>query len=179
MLKVWLNDFALNPINYAGKHPLSIQVAFNLICKRPDRHMNIRVTAMATQLTHNHYTTTSHPKWLPHNDFTKNRSKWLRLWFTGIPNDWPEQWQRGLLDLTIVDQMLAIQLLQTKHFRSSFRASVRKQLEQWLKTPAPDRKYPSPFSEKQRHRLVDNRFKRRAATLKSIVAQQINHALLC
>ena len=57
------------------------------------------------------------------------------------------------MSLSAAKQYAALGLLKVKRFRSSFRASLRKQLDSWL---AGESKYDSPFSWKQWECLLAN-----------------------
>jgi hypothetical protein len=97
------------------------------------------------------------PDWLTPGEWIAHRVDWKFAWGMGVDVNWPEAWQRALMkDIKNAAQRLAVtKLLKTKNFRSSFRADLRKQLEEWLNLPTENRKYPSPFSRGQWEALLD------------------------
>lgn len=89
------------------------------------------------------------PDWLSPTEWIRNQVKWRYTWGMGVLKDWPENWQRGLSDFGETARYVAIKLLATKKFRSSFRESLRNQLASWLETSPENRRYASPLSQKQ------------------------------
>ena len=78
--------------------------------------------------------------------------EWKYLWGAGVDATWPEQYQRALMRLS-PDMVYALAPLIKTHlsgkFRSNFRASLAKQVVEWIETPAEDRKYDRPLSDRQ------------------------------
>jgi len=94
------------------------------------------------------------PDWL-------NPSEWIRKYtefsylFSETGREFaataPESWIRGLLKLSGAERTVAFDLLNTKTFRSEFRASLRAQVESWCAENMTDAgpRYASPFSRGQ------------------------------
>lgn len=96
------------------------------------------------------------PDWLAPEEWVRDHVVWRWLWGFGADPEWPEAWQRGLLQIDhSADRLACITLLRTTRFRSPFRLSIREQLERWLATPTEEREYGSPFSRRQWNSLVD------------------------
>lgn len=98
------------------------------------------------------------PDWLSPEEWIQNKTWWHWLWSFGVDKEWPERWQRGLLTILRrngeVALHVAIKLLQTKNFRSTFRRDLRDKLVSWLETPEDAREYDTPFSRRQWEALV-------------------------
>lgn len=92
------------------------------------------------------------PDWLPAKEWCIRHVEFKYLWAVANP-EWPEAWQRGLINLESAQRLACVKLLQTKKFRSAFRESLRDQLVAWLESS--DRKYPEPFTFKQWAALLD------------------------
>lgn len=102
------------------------------------------------------------PEWLSPEEWLGNTTQWKWLWgLRKMDSEWSEGWQRGLLRLTTGQRLAAIELLQTKNFRSPFRKSLRDQIVAWLETPSAERRYSSPLSPRQWDSIVDARTARR------------------
>lgn len=96
------------------------------------------------------------PEWLSVEEWCANLTKWKYTWGMGCKKDWPEATQRFILGLKdCKDRLACVKLLETKKFRSELRKSLRDQLDQYIATPAEDRKFKSPFSPKQWDCLID------------------------
>lgn len=96
------------------------------------------------------------PDWLKPAEWIKDRIAWKFTWGFGVDQDWPEHWQRELLNMRKDAGLLAVvKLLETKKFRSGYRKSLHDQLITWLGTPKKQRAYGSPFSRKQWETLVN------------------------
>jgi hypothetical protein len=92
------------------------------------------------------------PDWLAPRQWLRGRSHWRWFWGLGGQADWPEAWQRGLLEFGSCAQRLGcIRLLgaDPKRQRSILRISLRQQLIHWLETPPELRHFTQPFSYKQ------------------------------
>jgi hypothetical protein len=101
------------------------------------------------------------PDWLAPLQYLQNWRNWNHLWNEIDPLDFDEVTHKGLLSLqSDTDRTLCIELLNTKNFRSTFRASLCDQLKQWLHTPEGTKKFRSPFSDKQWDVLYDSLSKR-------------------
>lgn len=102
------------------------------------------------------------PEWLSAKEWASTHIKWKYTWGQGVKKEWPEAWQRGLLEFSSAETLACAKLLATKKFRSSFRESLRDQLVVWLETPAEERKFNSPFSPRQWACLMSHRVYRAA-----------------
>ena len=94
------------------------------------------------------------PDFLSVAEWVRNTTAWKFAWQMGVNPEWPEAWQRGLLELESFEQFVCAKLLATKNFRSSFRKSCRDQLVAWLETPVEERRYESPLSSRQMESLT-------------------------
>ncbi len=108
------------------------------------------------------------PDWLRPEEWIQQTVAWTWAWGLGMASAWPERWQRAIVysDWSEAERLAVIKLLKVKKFRSSFRQSLRDQLESWLDTLPDERKYDSPFSHKQWQALV-NRWVDREAQSRS------------
>ncbi len=108
------------------------------------------------------------PEWLSPAEWLRNQVAWKYAWGFGVEKTWPEAWQRFVAyecSGRSTQRLAVVKLLSTKSFRSAFRASLRKQLEAWLATPADERKYGSPFSDRQWDCLCEVHTAREASRL--------------
>lgn len=107
------------------------------------------------------------PEWLPPDEWIRNRTAWKWFWgFFGCQNDLSPEASRKLAytKMTATRRFAMAKLLKTKKFRSSFRASLRRQLEKWLDGESD---HENPFSPKQWICLVTKFDARRADQLDS------------
>jgi hypothetical protein len=86
------------------------------------------------------------PEWLSPSEWINRSIDFGYMWARGVDPEWPEHWQRRLLQLNAVGQYVISKLLKTKNFRSSFRASLCEQTKRWLEG---ETEYDSPLSGKQ------------------------------
>ena len=96
------------------------------------------------------------PDWMDPRSYVGNASLQVGLkWFVGFGGDpeWPRQWFDRITRLGERSRFAAIKLLNVKKFRSTFRQSLRSQLEAWLNDPRPQ--HESPFSPRQWAALMD------------------------
>jgi hypothetical protein len=108
------------------------------------------------------------PEWLSVEEWCANTTKWKYTWGFGVKKDWPEAIQRFVSEVEGEGARLAVvKLLETKKFKSEFRKSLRAQLDEFIATPAADRKYKDPFSRKQWDCLVDRYVAREASQISS------------
>ncbi len=91
------------------------------------------------------------PDWLLPERYLAHCSdvRWERIWAILDVKSWPQSWQEFLFRADEFKRNAAVNLLKVKSFRSEFRKSLRAQLEAWLDTPEEERKYASPFSQRQ------------------------------
>ena len=89
------------------------------------------------------------PDWLEPKMYLAWETNFNRLWNNGISKDAPQEVQEALLKLSEFEIETCAILLNTRTFRSAFRQSLRDQLVSWINTPKENRKYESPFSNKQ------------------------------
>lgn len=102
------------------------------------------------------------PDWLPPGEWIARQTAWKYTWGMGVPKDWPESWQRALLEMGSAETLACIKLLKPKKLRSEFRKSLKAQLLAWIETPADERKYNTPFSPKQWGSLLNTYVRREA-----------------
>lgn len=110
------------------------------------------------------------PEFLDPAEWVADHIAWKYTWGIGVDAAWGEAHQRGLHKIRKAEgsaaAIAAVKLLKVKKFRSSFRASLRDQLEAWL---AGDSDFASPFSPRQWSALVNDydrtEAKRREAAL--------------
>lgn len=107
------------------------------------------------------------PEWLSAEEWLRDTTKWKYVWGFDVPKTWPEAWQRGVAGFGQADKLACVKLLNTKSFRSDFRRSLRDRLVEWLETPAGERRYDSPFSDRQWDCLVNRYVKREAEQISS------------
>ena len=103
------------------------------------------------------------PDWLPVERWVFRSGVQVSLkWFLGFGGcvEWGREWFERLSGLGEAGRFACIELLKVKRFRSSFRASLREQLEAWLNDPAP--RYESPFSARQWDSILNCHVARRA-----------------
>ena len=103
------------------------------------------------------------PSWMTTNEYCLNYISWKYLWGCGADPEWPEEWQRLLINGRTAEKLALIQLLKTKKFRSEFRMGLRDQLVTWLNDT--ERRYASPFSPKQWDTLLNKYLLRDAVQL--------------
>jgi hypothetical protein len=89
------------------------------------------------------------PEGITPDEWITNSVKFKFLFARGADHNWGGDTLRSLLFLDGQYQYAAIRLLRTKNFRSTFRQSMRQQLDQWLATSSEARQYPTPWSGKQ------------------------------
>ena len=94
------------------------------------------------------------PDWLSPEEWCRDNVFWQQLWDMGVPEDWPEVWQRGLQGFTPAQVLASVKLLRTEKFRSEFRRDLRQQLVLWF-DQVPPRAHRSPFSPRQWDALID------------------------
>jgi hypothetical protein len=95
------------------------------------------------------------PDWLSPDVWLRHWVEFKFLWESGADKSWSESWTRGLLALDTNTRHVAVKLLNTKKFRSDFRAAMHKRLVEWLETPSESRAYKSPFSARMFDCLFD------------------------
>jgi hypothetical protein len=107
------------------------------------------------------------PDWMTCDEYLSHQTEWKYYCGFGGQLAWPRQWFFRLIKLDESAKYAAMKLLNVKKFRSSFRMSLRSQLEAWLNDPEP--RYQSPFSPRQWEVLLDGHTclaaKRTAASL--------------
>ena len=85
-------------------------------------------------------------RWLSRCDYVR----WHFVWCSHKDaRSWPESWQVCLFNHSDRARQALARLLGTKNFRSDFRRSLRQQLEDWINMPETERRYASPFSDRQ------------------------------
>lgn len=93
------------------------------------------------------------PDWISISEWVRRYSEFTFLWAELGPTEsleFPEVWQRGLLELGGTARSVVINLLRTQEFRSEFRKSLRDQFLKWAEeTAAGTAKYNDPFSRRQ------------------------------
>ena len=96
------------------------------------------------------------PDWLSPEEWLSNYTSWKYLWGSGVQQDWSEAVQRALLPLPFDWQYGLVSLLKVKKFRSEYRASLRRQVDEWCATPRDQRRYEYPLSPRQFGTLLRN-----------------------
>jgi hypothetical protein len=87
------------------------------------------------------------PIWMSIEWYNLNQTKMTYAYHYGLnPNNMESKWFIKLFDLDLIKIYSVAELLKVKNFRSSFRSSLRMQLEDWLDGES---NYKSPFSQKQ------------------------------
>lgn len=106
---------------------------------------------MAAQVTRYQVRDVLLPDWLPVQEWLCNNISWAYMWNRGVDPSWPEAWQRKLITLSAISQLVSVKLLKTKKFRSNFRQSCNDQLQAWLGGTS---NFPRPFTDRQLDYLV-------------------------
>ena len=114
------------------------------------------------------------PDFLSVEDWISHSIAWKFAWAMGVDPQWPEAWQKSLLDLDHEMQLICSQLLKTKTFRSSFRKSCRDQLVSWLDSN--NRRYDSSFSDRQFEALANTHTKHEADSRSSSAYRKNRYA---
>lgn len=105
------------------------------------------------------------PDWLSPEEWIANTIGWKYTWGCGVDPEWPEAWQRGLKNMGSAAQRVACaDLLRTKKFRNTFRASLCEQLKKWLEG---DSDFASPFSARQWGCLINVYVEREASAIEN------------
>lgn len=96
------------------------------------------------------------PEFLSVKEWVRDAVRWKWAWGCGVDPTWCEAWQRSLAfdGFNTAERIAVCKLLKVKKFRSEFRKSLRDQVVTWMETPVNERKYNSPFSNRQWNCLI-------------------------
>lgn len=114
------------------------------------------------------------PDWMDPEEYTTGFAAWELLWAAGIPRDWPEAWQRGLLTLSTAQRIGLAKLLQTKEFRAEDRKRAKARAIAWFQADSATRTR-SPFNAREWSYLVVDRFYRDAARVDRSMTFDVPH----
>lgn len=93
------------------------------------------------------------PDWMTCSEYLRHQTDFKYYLGFGGQLTWPRQWFFRIIRFGEYGRYAAIKLLNVKKFRSTFRMSLRSQLEAWLNDPNPQ--HQSPFSPRQWECLLD------------------------
>ena len=92
------------------------------------------------------------PDWMTPNEYVGQEINWKYFKIIGGTEALGRKAYYRLIDLHGSLRVACVKLLNTKNFRSDYRASLRLQLDKWIDGDSP---FSSPFSQKQQNSIVN------------------------